>query len=109
MEQICHISELPKSGSKGFTINKLVFFAVHDRNDLHLYVNRCPHLGTTLEFMPDRFLSHDRRHILCSTHGALFEIKSGRCIHGPCQGDYLQKLDYRIIDDYVWANISEIA
>ena len=42
----------------------------------------------------DRFLDPDGSLIQCSTHGALFEIESGRCIAGPCKGQYLQAIPY---------------
>ena len=39
-----------------------------------------------------RFLDRSGRHILCSTHGALFRITDGRCIKGPCLGASLVPL-----------------
>jgi nitrite reductase/ring-hydroxylating ferredoxin subunit len=30
--------------------------------------------------------------LLCSTHGALYEAASGRCLGGPCNGSPLVKL-----------------
>ena len=35
------------------------------------------------------FLSFERKHILCATHGALFRIDDGHCFQGPCVGKSL--------------------
>jgi nitrite reductase/ring-hydroxylating ferredoxin subunit len=56
---------------------------------LHAYVNSCPHLGTPLNFLPDRFLDRAGRHLLCATHGAVFRVEDGLCLSGPCRGDRL--------------------
>lgn len=93
---LCRLDEIPDGGSKGFDLgpghDPREIFVVREGRRLHAYVNSCPHLGTPLEFTPDQFLSHDGSHILCSTHGALFEIEDGTCIAGPCMGDSLQAL-----------------
>ena len=44
------------------------------------YVNSCPHLGSPLDWVPNRFLSADGRHVLCATHGALFRIEDGKVV-----------------------------
>ena len=58
-----------------------------------VYVNSCPHIGTPLDWTPDRFLSADGRRIVCATHGAEFQIADGLCIRGPCHGDRLEPVD----------------
>lgn len=59
------------------------------------YLNRCPHLGIELNWMPGRFMDADNLFIQCSTHGALFKPGTGECIAGPCQGDALTPLELR--------------
>jgi nitrite reductase/ring-hydroxylating ferredoxin subunit len=53
------------------------------------YENRCPHRFTTLDWVPGRLMSADGAYLQCATHGALFRVEDGLCIHGPCQGDAL--------------------
>lgn len=100
---LCRLEEIPDGGSKGFDLgpksDPREIFVVREGRRLHAYVNSCPHLGTPLEFTPDQFLSHDGGHILCSTHGALFEIDDGTCIAGPCMGDSLQPLPVELDDE----------
>lgn len=67
-------------------------FLVHTHDGYHAYVNRCPHVGTSLDLFPNEFLSEDGRELVCSTHGAIFDPASGRCIGGPCAGDRLTPL-----------------
>lgn len=64
------------------------------------FVNQCPHLGLPLETFPDRFLSADGTHLICSAHGAQFDAE-GACFAGPCKGASLQQLDLRIVDEMI--------
>ncbi|TWB47545.1 Rieske (2Fe-2S) protein [Nitrospirillum viridazoti] len=65
------------------------------------YHNRCPHVGTTLDWTPDRFMSADGRHLQCATHGALFRVEDGLCIHGPCAGRSLTPVRVHVEDGAV--------
>ena len=58
----------------------------------HAYVNSCPHAGTPLDLWPNEFLTEDGRHLICSTHGAIFEPHTGLCVEGPCPGAKLERL-----------------
>jgi nitrite reductase/ring-hydroxylating ferredoxin subunit len=71
-------------------------FLVNDNGSFHAYVNRCRHMTTPLDFIRDQFLSEDRRHLMCYTHGALYEFATGLCIAGPCKGESLYRLPVRI-------------
>jgi len=71
------------------------------------YLNRCPHLGIELNWMPGRFMDTDKQFIQCSSHGALFLPGNGECIAGPCQGDALTALDVRITDGQVQIRFTE--
>lgn len=70
-------------------------FVVNHDGGFHAWVNRCPHVGTPLDLWPNEFLTEDGRRLICSTHGAVFEPDSGRCIDGPCAGDALDRLALR--------------
>ena len=71
-------------------------FLVNDRGQFHAYVNRCRHMPTPLDFIRDQFLSEDGRHLMCYTHGALYEFDSGVCVAGPCRGESLYRLPVRL-------------
>ena len=61
-------------------------FAVRQGDVVRVWVNSCPHVGTPLDWTPDRFMSRDGQHIICATHGALFSTETGDCTLGPCRG-----------------------
>ena len=64
----------------------------------HGYVNRCPHLGTPLNFEANQFFDPTRNFLMCGRHGAQFDIKTGACVEGPCRGHGLLPLQL-VIDD----------
>jgi nitrite reductase/ring-hydroxylating ferredoxin subunit len=98
---LCRVDDIPPGAAKGFPPAPGGFtglFAVRQGNDIRVYVNACPHLGVPLDWAPDRFLSADGTHIVCSTHGAQFRIADGECLHGPCYGDRLEAVTIQIED-----------
>lgn len=83
--------------------NKKIFvLAIRQGDEVFLYKNSCPHIGSPLDFDPGRFLNPDNTHILCATHGALFEIDNGKCIYGPCEGKDLEAIPCRVEGSNVW-------
>jgi nitrite reductase/ring-hydroxylating ferredoxin subunit len=101
MRALCRLDELPEGTSKGFPPAGGGFaglFAVRHADSLHVYVNSCPHLGVSLDWTPDRFLSPDASRIVCATHGAEFRIADGVCLRGPCLGDRLEPVKIEIHD-----------
>ena len=61
----------------------------------------CPHVGSPLDWAPDRFIAFDGFHLLCGTHGALFRPEDGYCVSGPCAGASLERVMVRLIEDEV--------
>ena len=94
--RLCPANSIEDPGSKGFEItsgeDSLSLFVVHRDGEFHAYRNSCPHTGASLEWQEDRFLDQGNDFIQCSTHDALFEIRTGLCIAGPCVGDSLTAL-----------------
>lgn len=106
--RICSLADLPETEgcefelplSPGSPPSEIVVFR---RGPTVLaYRNRCPHLGTPLNWTPNHFLDTEAEHIVCATHGALFRIDDGHCVSGPCVGDALEALDVRIENGEVW-------
>ena len=67
-------------------------FAVRDRGEVHAYLNRCAHVAMELDWQEGLFFDADGRDLLCSTHGAAYDARSGRCVGGPCNRSPLVKL-----------------
>ena len=102
---LCRLEDLADPGSRGFDIirngREQSILVVRKGAAVYGYVNRCPHAGSPLDWMPDQFLSLDQTHIQCSTHQALFVIESGDCVAGPCAGDRLESVPVRVVDGRV--------
>ncbi|MFO1120179.1 MAG: Rieske (2Fe-2S) protein [Rhodospirillales bacterium] len=102
--RLCRLADIPDGGSAGFELpgadgdQPLQVMVIRRGGEVFCYVNVCPHWGAPLDITPGQFLDRDRRHILCSTHGALFRIEDGRCIRGPCLGATLATVGCRIDD-----------
>jgi nitrite reductase/ring-hydroxylating ferredoxin subunit len=90
------LTDLADGDAKGFEGRPGSFtglVAVRQGDGVRVYRNACPHIGTPLDWTPDRFLSADRRTLICATHGAQFTIATGECIAGPCRGDFLEPVE----------------
>lgn len=99
---IAKLDELPKHGGKDVLYKEGSFqvniFVQQYNDNVYVYENRCPHAGTPLNMFNDRFLNMDKSALICRTHGALFDIKSGLCTAGPCRGRYLRPIDVEVRD-----------
>ena len=94
-------SEIEEGCSKEVEAGSEQFFLVRRDDQLYLYRNICPHLGTPLNWDEDRFLDPDGALIQCVTHGALFRIEDGLCLAGPCYGAHLQAVPFHLVDGMV--------
>ena len=84
--RICDAADVALGEARAFEVQGDALIVVHTPRGLHVYENRCPHQGTSLDWAPGRFLSVDGRHLQCATHGALFRLDDGHCVSGPCAG-----------------------
>ena len=104
MRVLCRLEALAENAPKGFPPAPGRFtglFAIRRGAAVRVYVNACPHIGTPLDWVPDRFLSADGTRIVCATHGAEFRIEDGVCLRGPCRGDSLEAVPVEIKDGLV--------
>lgn len=64
--------------------NNTAFPIITTRKDgaIYCYVNACPHQYLPLNYRSDRIISSDGNRLLCSAHGAVFDIKTGNCLTG---------------------------
>ncbi len=71
-------------------------FVVRRGDEVHGYVDRCPHAGLTLARVLDDYVTADGSLIACSWHGALFAVEDGLCVGGPCVGAKLTPWPVRV-------------
>jgi nitrite reductase/ring-hydroxylating ferredoxin subunit len=97
--QLCRLADIPDGGGKGFRlgtgVEERALFLLRRGERVWAYANSCPHRGTPLDWVPDRFIDMGGRHVLCATHGALFRFEDGYCVSGPCLGSSLPSVAIR--------------
>ena len=102
---VCRLADIEPEGTRAFVIGAgdwpLRGFVVRVGATVHGYLNRCPHAAHPLNMLPDRFLTSDGTLILCTSHGALFEKRTGYCVAGPCVGRTLTAVALTIRGGFV--------
>jgi nitrite reductase/ring-hydroxylating ferredoxin subunit len=94
---LCASAELEEAG-KACVFDVMLWrsparaFALRFEGRVVAYLNRCAHVPTEMDWQPGEFLDAERRFILCSTHGAVYEPTTGQCIAGPCAGARLMAI-----------------
>jgi len=99
--KLCQRGDIPPAGSNGFAFVDNTgalrnYMVIEKGGTLHIYENSCPHIGVPLDFNPGKFLDLSGEMIICSTHGALFQIDDGHCVSGPCVGKNLVPVSFEI-------------
>ena len=103
---LCALEELGDPATRGFEIDcgaaqPVRLFVVRKGDVLAAYLNRCPHTGAPLEWLPDQFFDLDSSFIQCAIHGALFRPEDGYCVRGPCAGQSLQALELMVEEGHL--------
>jgi nitrite reductase/ring-hydroxylating ferredoxin subunit len=100
---LCQLGDVPDGRARGLLRegNDDLVFAVRRGEQVYVWLNDCPHNHRPLEYRQDQFLSADGGHIVCYAHSAHFEIESGHCFAGPCEGQHLVKVPARVVEGQV--------
>lgn len=78
-------------------------FALRFEGRVQAYINRCAHVAAEMDWNVGEFLDQERRHIVCSLHGASYHPDSGRCAGGPCGRSALLRVRVREhLDRVAW-------
>lgn len=77
-------------------------FALRYDGKVVAYLNRCLHVPAEMDWQPGEFLDGDKRFIICSIHGAVYEPESGRCAGGPCGRGKLTSIEVEERDGQVY-------
>jgi nitrite reductase/ring-hydroxylating ferredoxin subunit len=103
-QRLCALADLPDGGSRGLLREGFDdrVFAVRQGDEVHAWLNDCPHEHRPLGWQRNEFLSGDGSHIVCYAHSAHFDIRSGHCFAGPCQGQNLLRVPTTVRDGAVW-------
>ncbi len=109
--QVARADVVPERGALKFSFTRGGYpetgiLARHDGR-LVAYVNRCRHQPYPLDWDDGKFYSIDREHLVCRTHGALYDPASGLCVLGPCAGLGLEPLRVVVEGDHVYVETGE--
>ena len=100
------LAELDDPGCREFEIGDGDWpfrgFVVRQGDDVYAYQNFCVHVGHPLNWMPDGFLTKDRKAIICASHGARYKIDSGLCVAGPCVGKSLRQVNVAVREGMIY-------
>ncbi|MBH5371185.1 Rieske (2Fe-2S) protein [Bradyrhizobium glycinis] len=105
---VCGFNDIPSRQAMGFRL-----MAVDDDGNHHPwsiivvrwgkkvfgYVNECPHNSVNLDWERNQFLDPYGNRLMCGKHGSTFELGTGRCVEGPCQGRTLTPIALAVLDD----------
>jgi nitrite reductase/ring-hydroxylating ferredoxin subunit len=104
---ICGVADIPNRRARGFHLLRRMpdggerpwhIVVVRWDRKLYGYVNVCPHQGTQLDWEAGQFLDGNGTKLICGKHGALFDIATGDCVEGPCQGATLEPVRLAVVD-----------
>ena len=100
------LAEIDDPGCREFSIGDGDWpfrgFVVRQGDEVFAYQNFCAHAGHPLNWKTDSFLTKDNAAIICASHGAMYDIHSGKCIAGPASGRALQSVDIEIRDGVIY-------
>jgi apoptosis-inducing factor 3 len=81
--RVAAVSDLTDGLVRVYTVNEIDVAVVRHQGVYYAFSGRCPHAGYVLNYT--RVRPEDR--ILCSSHMALFDLKTGKVLAGPTDQD----------------------
>jgi len=98
--ELCQLSDLQDGEARGFCVPGFLHkvIVVRRHGQAFAYLDACPHYtgGTPMAWKKDAYLNGEGTHLACHSHGALFDIETGRCVLGPCLGQSLQDVPVHV-------------
>jgi nitrite reductase/ring-hydroxylating ferredoxin subunit len=99
---LCRFDELAEGEARGFEPlngSREKIFIVRKGRCLYAYWDACPHFGDTpMAWRTDAYLNAAGNRIVCASHGAEFEIETGRCVRGAALGNSLRPVAIELTD-----------
>lgn len=109
---LCRPADLDATGAKEVIVHvngvRHSVVVVKDGAAIRAYVNSCPHARTPLNWAEDKFFDLSGTYLLCATHGAAFDIGSGRCMRGPAKGQSLTPVPVRLENDEIVTDVAAL-
>lgn len=96
---ICHVGDITGVRALVVTTEKGQFplLVLRAGESYRAYVNACPHQYLPLNYRGDRMLSADGTRLMCTAHGARFDIHTGEAVEGADCG--LDPVPVELVDE----------
>jgi nitrite reductase/ring-hydroxylating ferredoxin subunit len=102
---LCSWNDLTEGESRGFDPlrqGRDTLFVVRRGDQLHAWRDECPHEPVaSMAWRKNAYLNAARTRIVCSAHGAQFDIETGLCTLGPCVGQSLEPVRIAVDDGMI--------
>ncbi len=101
---LCRLDDIPDGGATAVDATladgEESVILLRRGEQVHAYLNICPHTARRLDYAPGKFLLKNDT-LICAVHGATFNQGDGLCIAGPCRGEHLREVSVRVEGDAV--------
>jgi nitrite reductase/ring-hydroxylating ferredoxin subunit len=108
---LCRLDAMRDGSARGFDPGQTgqdTVLVVRRGKSVYAYLNACPHQGgTPMAWRKDAYLNSDGSRIVCSAHGAQFDIATGVCTLGACLGQSLTAVSTSITNGEIHLISSE--
>jgi nitrite reductase/ring-hydroxylating ferredoxin subunit len=109
VQSVCRLEDIKIESGKEVSIDaadKTFWVMLFNRQGVVLgFFNQCPHQGRALNLASDRFLFDKKNQLVCPHHGACFDLQSGMCVSGPCEGNALKPVKVSVIEGEVFVDL----
>ncbi len=75
---------IPFPGMNADPEDELPAFVIQFEDQYFAYLNRCAHVSMELDWNPGEVFDQEQQYLVCATHYAVYEPRTGSCIQGPC-------------------------
>jgi nitrite reductase/ring-hydroxylating ferredoxin subunit len=92
---LCRSDEIAEGEARGIALpggRRPKVIVTRRHGELYAYWDACPHYGDTpMAWRTNQYLNAGRDRIVCASHGAEFDIATGRCVLGAALGRALTR------------------
>jgi nitrite reductase/ring-hydroxylating ferredoxin subunit len=102
---ICEVEDIKRGSARAFDLAEpdgegqkpfRIVIARNGKGDHFAYRNACPHQGVWLNVGSGTFFDESGS-LRCGRHGSKFDLESGTCTSGPCEGAKLEKIGVAVV------------
>lgn len=101
--ELARTADVPDSGALVVDAGGVSLILTRRGDALHAFRNKCSHADYPLQRADGHVLVQEGRYLVCGAHGASFELGSGACAGGPCNGRGLTRVAIHVKDGIVFS------